>query len=62
MIVTRRRLAVSFLLAAAAAPLAQAHAAAAGCAGTDAGALVLGTAARVDPGAARSYSVTLAAG
>lgn len=68
MTTTRRRLAVSFLLAAAAAPLAQAHAAAptagasAGCAGSDAGALVLGTAARVDPGAARSYSVMLAAG
>lgn len=68
MTIMRRRLAVSFLLAAAAAPLAQAYAAAptagpsAGCAGTDAGALVLGTAARVDPGAARSYSVTLAAG
>lgn len=64
MTVSRRRLAVSFLLAAAAAPLAQANAAApaAGCAGTDAGAVVLGTAARVDPGAARSYSVTLAAG
>jgi hypothetical protein len=64
MTVTRRRLAVSFLLAAAAAPLAQAQAAApaASCAGTDAGTLVLGTAARVDPGAARSYAVTLAAG
>lgn len=68
MTITRRRLAVSFLLAAAAAaPLVQAHAAApvappAGCAGTDAGALVLGTVARVDPGAARSYSVSLAAG
>jgi hypothetical protein len=63
----RRRFAVSCLLGAAA-PLALAHAAApqaaasAGCAGTDAGALVLGTAARVDPGAARSYSVALAAG
>lgn len=66
MTVTRRRLAVSFLLATAAVPLAQAQAQAAapeaGCAGTDAGTLVLGTAARVDPGAARRYSVTLAAG
>lgn len=63
MTVTRRRLAVSFLLAAAWAPLTQAHAAApASCAGTDAGALTLGTASRVDPGAARSYWVTLAAG
>jgi hypothetical protein len=63
MIVTRRRLAASFLLAAAAAPLAQAQAAATGsCAGTDAGAVVLGTTARVDPGAARSYLVALAAG
>ncbi|MDB5723476.1 MAG: hypothetical protein JWQ16_230 [Novosphingobium sp.] len=64
MTVLRRRLAVSLLLAAAAVPLAQAHAAtpAAGCAGTDAGALVLGTTARVDPGAPRSFTVTLAAG
>ncbi len=62
---TVRRLAVSFLLAAAVAPLAQAQAqsrAAAGCAGVDAGALTLGTAARVDPGAARSFALTLAAG
>lgn len=57
---TVRRFAVSLLLAAAAAPLAQAHAAS--CAGTDAGALILGTATRVDPGAARSFNVTLAAG
>lgn len=62
MIATRRRLAVSFLLAAAAAPLAQAHAQSAACAGADAGALTLGTAARVDPGAARSFALTLAAG
>jgi hypothetical protein len=64
---TTRRLAVPFLLAAAAAPLAlvplgRAHAAAATCAGTDAGQLILGTATRVDPGAARSFNVTLAAG
>lgn len=59
---TARRLAASFLLAAAAAPLAQAHAAGAGCAGTDAGALILGTATRVDPGTARTFGVTLAAG
>jgi hypothetical protein len=58
----RRRFAASLLLAAAAAPFAQAHAAAAPCAGTDAGALILGTATRVDPGAARSFNVTLAAG
>lgn len=58
----RRRFAASFLLAAAAAPLAQAHAAGAGCAGTDAGALILGTATRVDPGTARTFGVTLAAG
>jgi hypothetical protein len=58
----RRRFAASLLLAAAAAPLAQAHAAAATCAGTDAGQLILGTATRVDPGAARSFTVTLAAG
>ncbi|MGN6356065.1 MAG: PPC domain-containing protein [Novosphingobium sp.] len=57
-----RRFAVPFLLAAAAAPLAQAHAAAGTCAGTDAGQLILGTATRVDPGAARSFNVTLAAG
>ncbi|MEO5586511.1 MAG: PPC domain-containing protein [Novosphingobium sp.] len=62
MIVTRHRLAVAFLLSAAAAPLAQAHAQAAGCAGSDAGSLTLGTTARVDPGAARSFAVTLAAG
>lgn len=59
---TMRRFAVSLLLAAAAAPFAQAHAAAASCAGTDAGQLILGTATRVDPGAARSFNVTLAAG
>ncbi|MFT4026950.1 MAG: hypothetical protein QM676_09135 [Novosphingobium sp.] len=58
-----RRFAVPFLLAAALAPFAQAQAAApASCAGTDAGALTLGTASRVDPGAARSFWVTLAAG
>ncbi len=62
MTITCRRLAVSFLLAAAAMPLAQAQAAATNCAGTNAGALVLGTAARVDPGAARNFTVTLAAG
>ena len=60
---TARRLAVPFLLAAAAAPFAPAQAAVpAACAGTDAGALTLGTASRVDPGAARSFWVTLAAG
>jgi hypothetical protein len=59
---TARRLATSLLLAAAAAPLASAHAAAVGCAGADAGALTLGTAARVDPGAARGFAVTLAEG
>lgn len=58
----RRRFAASLLLAAAAAPLAQAHAAGAGCAGTDAGTLILGTATRVDPGTARTFGVTLAAG
>lgn len=63
MTVKRRLLAVSFLLAAASAPLAVAQAAApAGCAGVEGGALVLGTAARVDPGAARSFTVALAAG
>lgn len=56
----RRRFAASLLLAAA--PLAQAHAAGAGCAGTDAGTLILGTATRVDPGTARTFGVTLAAG
>lgn len=59
---TARRLAVPFLLAAALAPLAQARAASATCAGADAGALILGTATRVDPGAARNFGVTLAAG
>lgn len=58
----RRRFAASLLLAAAAAPFAQVHAAAATCAGTDAGQLILGTATQVDPGAARSFYVTLAAG
>lgn len=64
MTIACRRLAVSFLLAAASTQLGQAHAATptAGCAGTDAGALVLGTTARVDPGAARSFAVMLAAG
>lgn len=62
MIVLRRRFAASVLVAAAAVPFAQAHAAGATCAGTDAGQLIIGTATRVDPGAARSFNVTLAAG
>lgn len=66
MIVVRRRFAVPFLLAAAAVPVAPAAAqtrpAPPTCAGADGGTLTLGTAARVDPGAARSFTVALAEG
>lgn len=63
----RRRFAGSILAASAALPFAlaasaSAQAATATCAGTDAGQLILGTATRVDPGAARSFHVNLAAG
>jgi hypothetical protein len=61
MTITRRRLAASFLLAAAGAPLAGAGAAEP-CTGAGAGAVVLGTVATVAPGAPRSYTVSLAAG
>lgn len=62
--ITARRFAVSLLLAGAAMPPA-AHAqgaAAASCSGADAGDLTLGTATRVDPGTARTFSVNLSAG
>lgn len=59
-LVARRSLAASFLLAAAVAPLAQAHAAE--CVGGAAGALAVGQAVRVEPGPARSYAIDLAAG
>ena len=58
--VRRRHLALPFLLAAATAPLAAAHAA--DCAGGAAGALAIGQTARVEPGPARAFSVELAAG